>query len=218
MAHRAFGVVTEPAIRRRLLYLLLRFPLGVLYFVLFVSWIAVGLALLPLLVGVPLLAGALGAASYVGALEALLARRLLDRDVSYEPADPNKLPLIPYLKAAATDPRNYALLAYALVSFAVGLAAFVFLATATAVSVALVLAPALFSLPFASYRFGAALPGLGRAIDTVPEALLACALGVLVALASSALAALAARLLGDLVVALLGDSASEGESAVTGGR
>ncbi|MFT4948969.1 MAG: hypothetical protein ACI9CA_001100, partial [Natronomonas sp.] len=52
---RVFGVVTDGMTYRRIVYLLLRFPLGMAYFTTFMTGLALGVALVPLGVGIPIL-------------------------------------------------------------------------------------------------------------------------------------------------------------------
>jgi hypothetical protein len=148
---RVFGVVTDGAAYRHLAYLLLRFPLGVAYFTAFVTGIALGVALVPLAVGVPILAAVLGLADHVALVEAALLRRLLGREVTWEPADPSELPVWPYLKTVGTDPRCYLLVAFFLATFFVGTFAFVAITVVFTLSLAYLLAPALFWVPGITY-------------------------------------------------------------------
>jgi hypothetical protein len=165
---------------RNLAYLLVRFPLGIAYLTVFVTGITVGVVLVPFGVGVVVLAAVLGAAEHAGALEAMLLERLLGRRVAFERTDPNELPVWPYLKTVGTERRNYALVAYCLASFALGIAVFVVVVTGTVLSVALAVAPLVYWLPGAKYDFGQVDVGgvsLGP-VDTFPEAALASVVGL----------------------------------------
>ena len=205
---RLFGPIRDPQTYRNALYLALRFPLGVVYFVGVVTGLALGVSLTPLLIGVPVLAGTVATAGYVGLFEARLASALLRRDVEYEPLDPNTVPLVPFLKAAVTDATNYLLLGYALASFAVGLVTFTLFLVAATLSVALVAAPLLYEVPFVHYQFSLYPVGIETAfrIETLPSALVASALGFVIAIASVHLTNLTARLHGAVV--LLDDASS----------
>lgn len=210
---RLFGVVTDERTYRSLAYLLLRFPLGVAYFVTFVTGIAVGVALVPLAVGVPVLGAVLGLADHVGLVEAALLRRLFDREVRWAPADPGELPVLVYLETVATDPRVYALLVFSLASFFVGVAAFVVVVTLLALSVALALAPLLYWLPGVQFG-GPELAGgawlVGGSVDSLPEALVASVVGLALGLASLHLFDAAGRLLARVVEAVLTRQKREG--------
>lgn len=197
---RVFGVVTDRRTYASVAYLLSRFPLGIAYFVTFVTGIALGVALLPLLVGVPILAGVAGIADHVGRLEAALLRGLLGREVRWEPLDPGELSAVSYLKTAGTDARAYLLVAYSLATFFVGVASFVVVVTLLAVALAYLVAPVAFWLPGVTYAaptpdvpsvvdLGWASVDLGPVvdlltIDTVPEALVGSAVGIAVGVAA----------------------------------
>jgi hypothetical protein len=117
---RTLGVAANRQTYKNLLYLLTRFPLGIAYLVVFVTGLSLGMATVPLLVGVPILAGVLGVAGYVGVVEAALLRIFFDRDVTWSPIDPHTTPVVPYLKQVATEPKNYLLVVLAFVSFITG--------------------------------------------------------------------------------------------------
>jgi len=55
---------------RNIVYLLLRFPLGLAYFTTSVTGVSLGVALVPLAVGIPILGAVLGLADYVALVEA----------------------------------------------------------------------------------------------------------------------------------------------------
>ena len=199
VSDRVFGVVTDGTTYRRLVYLLLRFPLGVAYFTTFTTGLALGVALVPLGVGIPILAAVLGLADHVALVEAGLLRRLLGREVTWEPADLTELPVWPYLKTVGTDPRCYLLVAFLLATFFVGTVAFVAVTVVFTVALAYLLAPALFWLPGVSYG-AASAPGTLRidvgtldlaitadgtdflVIETLPEALVASLFGAVLGL------------------------------------
>jgi hypothetical protein len=114
--------------------------------------------------------------------------------VTYDPAAPGDLSPIEYLKTVATEPRNYLLVVFALLSFAVGLNLFVVVTVVFTLALTLVVAPAVYWIPGIEYDVTnvetlelwsvsvdtTALVGAG--IDTLPEALLASLLGVVVCL------------------------------------
>jgi len=194
LTRRALGVGFDSETYRNLAYLLARFPLGIVYFTTFVTGLAVGLSLVPLVVGVPILAGTLALGGYVGVFEAWLLRQFRDSTVTHDPAPLGELPAVEYLKTVATEPRNYLLVAFALASFVVGTGLFVAITVVFTLAVALVVAPLVYWIPGVEYDVTGvetvelgpasvdttALVGVG--IDTLPEALLASLLGVVVCL------------------------------------
>lgn len=196
---RVFGVVTDGATYRRIAYLLLRFPLGIAYFTAFVTGVALGAALVPLGVGIPILAAVLGLADHVALVEAGLLRRLLGREVAWEPADLSELPVWPYLKTVGTDPRCYLLVAFFLATFFVGTFAFVAVTVAFTLALVYLLAPVLFWLPGVNYGGTGVAEDVAVdigsvdltvtadavgffAVDTLPEALVASLLGAVLGL------------------------------------
>lgn len=206
------GPFGEGQTYRNLLYVFLRFPLGVAYFTVLITMLSLGVALAPLLVGLPILALTVAGVGYIGAVEARLARTLLDVDVAYEPADPNDVPLVPYLKSAVTTPHNYALLIAGFAAFPVGLLSFSLSTFALTLSVVLVFAPVLYPLPGVNYQLSTAVIGgeTVYAVSSLPEALALSVVGLLVAIASVHLFNLAAILFGRVTVALL-DGRGTGE-------
>lgn len=192
------GVVESRQTYRNLGYLFAKFPLGMAYFTVFVTGLALAVPLIPFVVGVPLLIGVLGVANYTGVVEARLANALLDADVDYEPVSPADRSVISYGKAVVIDPWNYAYVAYFLGTFVVGVVMFVALLVGVVVPVSLLIAPLVYWLPGVRYELLAAegttidlgpssvrvpfasTDGVGPIIiDTVPEALLASVVGLL---------------------------------------
>jgi len=148
---RFFGVTTDRETYRYLAYVLVRFPLGIAYFTTFLTGLVLGFVLVPLGVGIPLLAIVLGVADHAALVEAALLRRLLGREVQWAPTDPNELPVWPYLKTAATDGRNYLLLVYFMATFWIGTLSFVLATVLLTLSVVYLVAPLVFWLPGVQY-------------------------------------------------------------------
>ena len=196
------GVFTDGQTYRNLLYLFVRFPLGVAYFTVLVTGAALGAGLAILLVGVLILALTVAGATYAGSLEALLANRLLGTDIQYEPHDPTEGSLVEYAKRVLTDVRSYVLVAYMLATFPVGIALFtlvVFLLTFTLVSV---LAPLTYWHPATGYQVGD-IGGGTIVIDTLPEALVLAVIGLAVGYLGIHLCNLLARAHGRVTAAIL---------------
>lgn len=208
---RIFGPFGAARTYRRLLYVFLRFPLGVAYFTVLFTLLSVGVVLTPLLVGVPILALTVAGVGYVGALEAKLARALLDVDVTYVPPDLDSVPLKPFLIEAVTTPHNYVLLVGAFAAFPLGMASFLLLTLALTLSIALVLAPLLYSLPGVTYGLTTAAIGgeTTYAVDSFPEALVLTVVGLVVAVGSVHLLDRVAGLLGRVVAVMLDGRGAE---------
>lgn len=217
---RVFGAVTDSETYRNIAYLLLRFPLGVAYFTAFVTGVALGVALVPLAVGGPILAAVLGLADHVALVEAALLRRLLGREVTWEPADPGELPVWPYLKTVGTDPRCYLLVAFFVATFFLGTFAFVATTVVFTLALAYLLAPLLFWLPGVTYggtgTVGNVAVDLGPvdltltadtigflAVGTLPEALVASLFGAVLGLVAVHVLGAAGRVHAAVTQALL---------------
>jgi hypothetical protein len=217
---RVFGVVTDGMTYRRIAYLVLRFPFGIAYFTAFVTGLALGTALVPLGVGIPILAAVLGLADHVALVEAGLLRRLLGREVAWEPADLSELPVWPYLKTVGTDPRCYLLVAFFLATFFVGTFAFVAVTVAFTLALVYLLAPVLFWLPGVNYGGTGVAEDVAVdigsvdltvtadavgifAVDTLPEALVASLFGAVLGLVALHLFNAAGRVHAAVAQALL---------------
>jgi hypothetical protein len=213
---RVFGVGFRRETYANVAYLLVRFPLGIAYFTTFVTGLALGVGLVPVVVGIPILAGVIGLGGYVGVVEATLLNGLLGRDVSYTPTDPSELSVTTYLKTVVTDPRNYLWIAFALGSFGAGISVFVMLTVVFALGMTLVAAPLLYWIPGIEYavmqppdtiELGVvsidAASTTGLAIDTLPEALIGSVIGVVVCLVGLHVVNLTAWLVGGITERLL---------------
>jgi hypothetical protein len=189
---RIFGVGFRRQTYANLAYLLVRFPLGIAYFTVFVTGLSLGVGLIPVVVGIPILAGVIGLAGYIGIIEAALLNRLYGRDISYTVASSRELSIIDYLKAVVTTPCNYLLVIFGLASFVVGLHMFVIITVVFTLALTLVAAPLLYWIPGIKYDITQASGTVdvgsvtidigsiaGASINTLPEALLASGLGVI---------------------------------------
>lgn len=173
------GVLTDGQTYKNLLYLILRFPLGVAYFTVLVTGSALGVGLAVLLVGFLVLALTVAGATYAGSIEALLANRLLGTDIQYEPHDLTEKSLVEYTKCVLTDVRSYVLLAYMLATFPVGIALFTLIVVFGTFTLVSVLAAVTYWLPFTEYQV-TDMGGTTVVIDTLPEALLFAVAGLVV--------------------------------------
>lgn len=126
-----------------LVYLLLAFPLGLLYFVFLTVGGAVGLSLALLWVGLPLLLVTVGAWWTFAAFERILGRHLLGLDLTeaarpWETADR----MLGKLRAHFTAASTWKDLAFVLLKFPLGVASFVIVTAFGGATGALLLAPA----------------------------------------------------------------------------
>lgn len=202
LSDRLFAPVTDRQTYRNLAYVLLRFPLGVAYFTVFLTGLVLGVALMPLLVGIPILVAVLASATFAAAFEARLARELLGVDVTYDPLKPAGDSLVPYVKALVTDVRTYLLVAYFFATFGIGLATFVAVVTLVVLAAVLAVAPLTYWLPFTEYRLFV-VDDSWVAIDTLPEALVASAVGIALFVVSLHVFNALARVLGAVTKTVL---------------
>lgn len=213
---RVFGVGFREETYRNLAYLLARFPLGIVYFTVLVTGLSIGVALTPLLVGIPILAGVLAVGGYIGVAEAELLRRLYRHDVAYSVPDPSELTITVYLKTVVTTPSNYLLVLLGFASFAAGISLFVAITVVFTLALTLAVAPLVYWMPGFNYELTQGTETVdigsvsveissiaGGSIDTLPEALLASLLGVVVCIVGLHAINLTARLLSGLTQRLL---------------
>lgn len=162
---------------KRLVYLLLAFPLGVAYFVTFTTASSLGVSLAITLVGIPLLLVTLVATTGAAQLEARLAEVLLGRETarprslreSLDTDDGYAVAIRRFL----TEPTTWTSVAVVLLKFLYGLVAFVVTVTGSTIVLAMVAAPVAYDDPASSYQIG------NYAVSTLPEALGVAGLGVI---------------------------------------
>lgn len=213
---RVFDVGSRPETYKNLAYLLARFPLGIVSFTVLVTGLSMGVGLTPLLVGLPILAGVLAIGGYIGVVEAELLRRLYGHDVAYDVPDPSELPITEYLKTVATTPSNYLLVLLGFASFGAGISLFVAITVVFTLALTFAVAPLVYWMPGVNYELthGTETVDIGSvsveissvaggSINTLPEALLASLLGVVVCLVGLHAINLTAGLLSGLTQRLL---------------
>jgi hypothetical protein len=199
VARRVFGVGFRRETYANFAYLLVRFPLGIAYFTVLITGLSLGIGLIPLLIGIPILAGVLAIGGYIGVVEAELLRRFRGDNISVKPACRSESLVTDYLKTAATTPRNYVLVMFGLASFVVGTPLFVTVIVVFSLGVALVATPLTYWIPGIEYRItdsGSTIETdsisiqagvdvgsvAGGSINTLPEALVASVAGFVICL------------------------------------
>lgn len=121
-----FGVLARPRSYTTLLYLLIGFPLGLAWFVLYVTGVSLGIGLFIVGFGAVILLLALLAARPLGVLERALAVHLLGADVP--PADalpPLENGLLAWLRSAVSSRVTWTRLVFLLLRFPLGLASWI---------------------------------------------------------------------------------------------
>lgn len=206
------GVLVDGQTYRHLLYVLLAIPLGFVYSLLFSFGVTFGLLLSVVLVGLVILFATLLGARLLAGFERWLANRLLAADLTPYDDLPTDLDgrlagVRKYVDAASTW-RGVGFLS---LKFAVTVAA-VFPLLALANGLPLVAAPLRY--PFVA-EFGESNgEPVTWAIETLPEALLAVAVGIVGVLVAFHLSNLIAYVSRQMAVALLGEPAGNAEPSV----
>ncbi|GAB4511184.1 MAG: hypothetical protein OHK0046_08910 [Anaerolineae bacterium] len=158
---------------KNILYLLLSFPLGMLYFVAFTVGVSLGFSLLVLCIGIPILFAVMVGAAAAVRLERVLANGLMDAGI---PLDDSPLvttgSLKGYLSGTVLNVDVWKGIGYLLIKFPFGIAAFILTITALSSIAAMILTPLSFMLSSGTSSFGAGY------VNTLPEAFLAALMGV----------------------------------------
>jgi hypothetical protein len=132
----------KPHTASNIVYLLLSFPLGILYFVLLVTGLATGVSTVIVWVGIPILIATLGLIWGFAALERSLAAHLLHIDM---PAPQKKYTehgkMMEWLGMKVRDSLTWKSLTYLFIKFPLGIFSFVLALTLVALCASLILAP-----------------------------------------------------------------------------
>jgi len=182
-----FGVVVRPQTYLNFIYLLLSFPLGLIYFVVLVTGLSVGLGTIILWIGVILLVAMFAAWYGMAAFERLTAVWLLREDIpSMQPLDTTGMSIWQKFVAALKNPVTWKGLAFLLLKLPIGVVCFSVLVTLVSLSLGLMAAPFYYNLTYipVDLNIGASYYQTIWTIDTLSEALLVSLAGVLVAIAS----------------------------------
>ncbi|MEY7850381.1 sensor domain-containing protein [Natrarchaeobius sp. A-rgal3] len=138
----------RPQTYRNLLYLLLVFPLGTVYFVFLVAGLSLGVGLSITLVGIPILLFVLLASHGFAAFERELARRLLGVDiVSPSYAFLEDRDATARVRALVLGRETYAAVGYLASKFVVGIGAFVLVTLLFSIVIALLAMPLYYDQP-----------------------------------------------------------------------
>ena len=165
-----FGVVTCAQTWRNALYLTLALPLGLAYVTLLFGGLALGGALLLLILGLPVLLALLEGGLRVATFERRLARRLLGAELGEGPRVPQGAPAQQFA-AQLSDPANWKTVGYLFVKLPLGFVTGSALLVLAAVTGGLLLAPALYS------SAPLVIDGVWH-VDSLPEALASMLLGL----------------------------------------
>jgi hypothetical protein len=213
---RFFGVIAELQTWKNIAYLLLAFPLGLFYFVFLVVGLSVGIALVIIWVGLPILAVTVLAWWAFATFERWQAGLLLGL-----PMTTGTAPLTgdeswwQRVKRHLGDARTWKDLAFLFLKFPLGIVSFVLVTVAVSVPAAFIGAP--FYYRYVDYPAGTVhYVGINFGIwhvDTLPKALLLVPVGVLLLFAAFHLVNAFAKFSGILAFALLSDAGAAPQPA-----
>jgi hypothetical protein len=148
-----FGVLTKKETYLNVVFLLLAFPLGLIYFISLVVGFSVGISLLIIWVGFFILVLLFPAIWYAIAFERIQAIHLLKEDIPpmAKPKGTDQR-MIDKIKAFFTNPVTWKGLAYLFLKFPIGIIEFTMLVTGLSVTLGFLAAPFIF--PFVEINFG----------------------------------------------------------------
>ncbi|WP_440771953.1 sensor domain-containing protein [Natronorubrum sp. DTA28] len=177
-----FGVPFRARTYLNLCYLLLAFPLGIVYFTAVTIGFSLGFGLLVTLVGLPLLVLTLIGTTVLAAFDARLTSHLVGVNAplpeSLRAENPRSLSraedgVLDALAALVTAPTTWTSLVLVVAKFVYGILAFTVIVTAGSLVLAALAAPLVYADPTITYTVGA------YDVETLPAALVVSAAGVL---------------------------------------
>jgi hypothetical protein len=171
---RFFGAPFRLSTYKNLLYLMLAFPLGLLYFVFLTVGLPLGLGLTLIWIGIPILALVFAGSWGLASLERQLAIHALGADVPPMAPPPvaGDQTVWQRLSAFYANPVTWKGMAFLLLKFPLGVLSFVALVSLVVTSVALLLAPVLWQV--ATYE----IDGLIWPVDSLAGAWICASFGV----------------------------------------
>lgn len=134
------GVLTSAQTYKNLFYLALTFPLGLFYFILLATGVPLGVSLLSVVIGLPVLIGILVVSDRLLVFERWLVQTLLDRPVPLD-RETETDDWRDYVRQPVTDLGTWLGIGYLAAKFVVGVATFVVLTVLFTIVASLLLAP-----------------------------------------------------------------------------
>jgi signal transduction histidine kinase len=155
---------------KRALYLLLALPLGIAYLVVLIAGISVGLSLVVIWIGLPILLATLLAWRFAAGIERVMARRLLGAEIQAPAHAGSGLSLWRRLLFLLRDPVTWKSLIFVALKFPAGVIAFAIIAVLGFVSVVLAVSPAITAGTPVTF-FGWVIETPAEAVPIVPVGL-----------------------------------------------
>jgi len=185
----------DPQSYRNALYLLLSFPLGLVYFVVLTVGFSLGVGLAVIVIGLPIILAVLVGARVLAEFERTLANALLGTEIRQPATLPEWNDLRGFVEGLLRSRATWMGLAFLFVKLWIGIAGFTLVVTGAALGGALLTAPL-------TYTAGAIQLG-PWVVDTLPEAVLVMPLGIVVVLVAVNLVNALAHATGTVATALL---------------
>jgi len=196
------GVVADPQSYRNLLYLVLAFPLGLIYYFILVFGFVLGIALSVFVVGLGILMGTAIGLRYLASFERRLANRLLGTNIA-APDDVDRAShgIVGTAKAYLRASSTWRGLGFLALKFPIGVLSFILLVTFLGTGVDLFMSPVapggFFNVEMAGWE-------VARSVETTAERAVAVPVGAVLAVVAlhllnafaAANAAIASSLLG----------------------
>jgi hypothetical protein len=174
---RIFGPMIQPQTWINILYLLISFPLGIVYFVVLVTVFSLGLGLIAIFIGLFVIWFGFMAIDALAELERVAMNTMLRAAIPPRPpAPPVTGSVFKQMAAAVTRPGTFKRLIYLVACFPMGIISFVLVCVFIPLSLGLLTAPL-------TYTFIPITFGWSR-VETFDEAIYLCCFGAVLALAS----------------------------------
>jgi uncharacterized membrane protein len=213
-AGRFFGVAADPHTYGAMFYMLLALATGIFYFTWAVTGVSLSAGLSVLIIGLPFIVLFIGSVRALALVEGRIVEAMLGARMPRRPPYPAAgLPLMKRIGAMFTDARTWGTLLYMLLMLPLGIGYFTLTVTLLAVSIGLLVAPVVMLFRHdwlagiyvdraitVDWGFGAHVPSWG-------DALVMCAVGIVLLFATLHLVRALGRMHGEIARALLVRSA-----------
>ncbi len=167
-----FNAIASPQTYKNAAYLLLSFPLGIIYFVLLITGFSTGLGTVIIWIGIPILLGTLLLANGFARIEMALSRKLLNSPIrKVLDQRPTPTGMWQRVKGLAFHGKTWANVGYLFLKFPLGVISFAFSLSLLVIPLALMASPLLIHIPGNQMSIG------DWQIDTSAEASGFCLLG-----------------------------------------
>ena len=167
-----FGPLVQPQTWLNVLYLLVSFPLGVVYFVVLTTLFSAGLGLSVVFIGLFLLIAAFAAANVMADLDRVVLNTLADAAIPSRPAmDKPAGNVLKRFEALVRSGRTWKRVGYLFVRFLTGIVSFTLVVALLPAGLALLTAPL-------TYELVPLMIGTGR-VSTFDEAIFLCCFGAI---------------------------------------